>query len=82
MDRAEILDKLKKIFAEVKDVDVKELDFVDESTSIKDQLGLNSIGVLYIVVAIEKQFDIDMQSGETDRFVTVGDVVDFLCEEL
>ena len=54
MDRTEILCELKKIFASVKDVDIKELDFVDENTSIKDDLGLNSIGVLYIVVAIER----------------------------
>ena len=82
MDRTEILCELKKIFASVKDVDIKELDFVDENTSIKDDLGLNSIGVLYIVVAIERQFDIDMQSVEAEKFVTVGDVVDFLSEEI
>ena len=80
MNRKEILDKLKEIVASVKDIAVEELDFVTDETTIKDDLGLNSIGVLYVVVAIENKFDITMQDADVGQFVTVGNVVDFIEE--
>ena len=82
MEKSEILEKLKEIVANVKDIGVNELDFVTDGTTIKDDLGLNSIGVLYVVVAIEKQFDVDMQDADVSRFATVGDVVDFIYDNL
>ena len=82
MEKSEILEKLKEIVANVKDIDVKELDFVTDETTVKDDLGLNSIGVLYVVIAIERQFDVDMQDADVSRFTTVGDVVDFIYDNL
>ena len=80
MDKSEILNKLKKIVASVKDIDIGELEFVTDETTIKDDLGLNSIGVLYVVIAIEREFDISMQDADVSTFITVGDVVDFIYE--
>lgn len=82
MEKSEILEKLKEIVANVKDIDVKELDFVTDETTVKDDLGLNSIGVLYVVIAIERDFDVDMQDADVSRFTTVGDVVDFIYDNL
>ena len=82
MEKIEIFDKLKEIVASVKDIDVKELDFLTEDSTIKEDLGLNSIGVLYVVVAIEKQFDVDMRDADVNNFVKVGDVVDFVYDNL
>ncbi|MBP5177716.1 MAG: acyl carrier protein [Clostridia bacterium] len=81
MKRNEILTKLKDIVAAVKGVDAVALDFVTEDTTIKEDLGLNSIGVLYVVVAIEKAFGVDMQSGDYGDFETVADVVDHIEEQ-
>ena len=78
MKREEIFATLKEIFATVKSVDVKDLDGVGESATLKGDLSLNSIGMLYIVIEIEKRFDVYLQDGELTEFVTVGDVVDYL----
>ena len=50
---------------------------------LMDGLGLNSVNVLYLVIAIEEVFDLrfDDEFG-TDTFVTVRDLVDYIEENL
>jgi len=46
------------------------------------ELHKKEVNVLYVVVEIEKTFDITMQGSETSQFETVGDVVEFLAENI
>lgn len=77
MNREEIIVKLKEIFQMVVHNGVN-VDLLDESSDVKMDLGVNSVGLIYIVVAIEKVFNIDMSSVTMTTFKTVGDVVDFI----
>lgn len=74
----EILEKLKYVVATIKGISTNELDFVDETTRIKEDLGLNSIGVLYAVFAIEHTFNITFEDLKFDSFQTVGDVIKYI----
>lgn len=77
MTKLEILDQLKKIFTLVvnRNMDVSTIKM--ESKIIND-LGISSVGLIYLMVAIEENFDIDMSDATFDSFETVQDVVDYI----
>ena len=77
MTREEIKNKLKEVFQMVVYNGVN-VDLIDESSNIKLDLGVNSIGLIYLAVAIEKVFNIDMSNITVDTFKTVGDVIDYI----
>ena len=51
---------------------------LDESTELVSDLGLNSVGVLYIVIAIEEFFNIEFDNVGFGDFRTLGDVIDYI----
>ena len=79
MTREEIKNKLKEVFQMVVYNGVN-VDLIDESSNIKLDLGVNSIGLIYLAVAIEKVFNIDMSNITVDTFKTVSDVVDYIAK--
>lgn len=74
----DILEKLKKIFKNIIGDEEVDLHKITLDSKIKEDLGLNSIGLLYLIVAIEKTFNISMHDKNIDEFITVGDVVKFI----
>ncbi len=78
----EILEKLKVVVANIKGVSLEELNFVNDTTKIKEDLGLNSIGILYTIFAIEHIFNITFEDLKVDSFQTVGDVVKYIEENM
>lgn len=77
MKRDEIIEKLKSILATVKGIDVKDVD-CDENTNLITGLGLNSIGMLYMVISIENQFGMRFEDVNTAELDTVGKVIDHI----
>lgn len=76
MTREIIMEKLKNIFTLVNGgADVAEF---NEKTDLRTGLGLNSIGMLYMIIAIEESFSIRFENVAMGDFNTVGDVVDFI----
>ena len=61
------------------DIDVEKITL---DTDIMTGLGVNSIGLVYLVVAIERVFDIDMSDVTFNTFKVVGDVVDYIEERV
>lgn len=55
-----------------------DLDSLSEASSLVTDLGLNSVGILYIVIAIEEEFSIEFENVGFSDFKTVGDVVDYI----
>lgn len=83
MTRPEIIKKLKDILLVIDGANAEKIEKADEDTRLMDGLGLNSVNVLYLVIAIEEVFDLrfDDEFG-TDTFVTVRDLVDYIEESL
>lgn len=82
LSRTEIKEKLKGIMEyAIRDNSV-DLDSLDESSSLVTDLGLNSVGILYIVIAIEEEFSIEFENVGFSDFKTVGDVVDYIEEKV
>lgn len=57
-----------------------DLSAIDESSRLVEDLGLNSVGVLYIVIAIEEFFSIEFEDVGFDDFKVIGDVIDYIEE--
>ena len=49
-----------------------------ESDRLNEDLGLNSVGVLYVVIAIEEVFEVQFDGVGFGDFVTVKDVIDYI----
>ena len=81
MTNEQIIEKLKNIFKLVIHNNV-DLDKVTLESNIIKDLGVNSVGLVYLVVSIEEMFDVDMSEITFNTFETVGDVVNFIKENI
>ena len=66
-------EKLKKIIAEVLNVDEDE---ITTETTFIDDLGADSLDVFQIIMGLEEEFDIEIPKEEAEKIVTVGDAVE------
>ena len=66
-------EKLKKIIAEVLNVDEDEITM---DTTFVDDLGADSLDVFQIIMGIEEEFDIEIENEEAEKIVTVSDAVE------
>lgn len=66
-------EKLKKIIAEVLNVDEAE---VAMETTFVDDLGADSLDIFQIIMGIEEEFDIEIANEEAENIVTVSDAVE------
>lgn len=65
-----IFEKVSKIIKDEFDVENIEMD-----TIIREDLGADSIGLIELVMALEDEFDIEIDDSQLDNIITVGDIV-------
>ena len=68
-------EKLKKVIAEVLNVDPEEITM--ESTFM-DDLGADSLDVFQIIMGIEEEFDIEIPADEAENITTVEEAVELI----
>lgn len=78
MDRKQILDKLKQILSFSFGESSELLDKCTEESDLVTDLGLNSVGMLFMVISIEEAFQVSFSNVNFADFRTVGDVIDFI----
>ena len=78
MSRSEIIEKLKEVIKMATGSDDAALDQVKESSLLTTDVGLSSVGVLYVVIAIEEFFSIQFDDVGFGDFSTVGSVIDYI----
>ncbi len=70
----------------VKDIIVEELgverDKLTAEASFMEDLGADSLDTVELVMAFEKEFDIDIPDEEAEKLRTVGDALKYLHEKL
>ena len=67
-----MLEKVIRIIAEYADIPADE---INESTNIRADLGLNSLELVILAVAIEDEFEAEIPDREALGLETVGDIV-------
>lgn len=68
-------EKLKKVIAEVLNVDPEEISM--EST-FTDDLGADSLDVFQIIMGIEEEFDIEIPAEKAENITTVEEAVELI----
>ena len=77
MSEKEIFEKLTNIFNIVinRSVDVSKINM---DSKIIEDLGVNSIGLIYLAVAVEEEFGVDMSNASLESFKTIRDVINYI----
>ena len=77
MSELEIFEKLKEIFVLVvnRNADVSKITMKD---NIINDLGVSSVGLIYLIVAIEETFGVDMSEVSVNTFQTIEDVIKYI----
>ena len=78
MTRQEILDKLKEILVAADSGNKAITESCSEQFRLKEDFGLNSVNILYMVIAIEEAFGIYFDDVGVNSFSTVGEVIDYI----
>ena len=82
MSRTEILEKLREILRAANDLGADMATEATEDSRLIDDLGLSSVSILFIVIAVEEEFGIQFDDVTVTDFETVGNVVDYIEEKL
>lgn len=68
-------EKLKKVIAEVLNVDPEEISM---SSTFMDDLGADSLDVFQIIMGIEEEFDIEIPADKAEKITTVEEAVELI----
>ena len=75
-----------EIFEKVKAIIVEQLGVADTAVTLEasfiDDLGADSLDIVELVMALEEEFDIEIPDADAEKVVTVGDVVDYIKENV
>ena len=71
-----------EVFERVKKIMVEQLGATEASVTMEasfiDDLGADSLDIVELVMALEEEFDIEIPDADAEKVVTVGDVVDYI----
>ena len=74
------------MFEKFKDILVEELSINAEDIKLEaelvNDLGINSLELADLVLLCEERFDITISDDDLHKFITVGDVVDFVSSKV
>lgn len=74
------------IFDKVKEIIVEQLGVAETSVTLEasfiDDLGADSLDIVELIMALEEEFDLEIPDADAEKVVTVGDVVDYIKENI
>ena len=79
MSSEDIFEKVKEIIIE--QLGVSETSITTEASFI-DDLGADSLDIVELVMALEEEFDLEIPDSDAEKVVTVGDVVDYIKDNI
>ena len=75
-----------EVFEKVKGIIVEQLGVTEDAVTMEasfiDDLGADSLDIVELVMALEEEFDIEIPDADAEKVVTVGDVVDYIKENV
>ncbi|MDO4747845.1 MAG: phosphopantetheine-binding protein [Eubacteriales bacterium] len=71
------LERLIKVFNAVFETSLT-INDVSADTNLREDLSINSIGLLYVAMALEEEFSVKFTNDDFKEIITVGNVLDCL----
>ena len=75
-----------EVFEKVKNIIVEQLQATEAAVTMEssfiDDLGADSLDLVELIMALEEEFDIESPDADAEKVVTVGDVVDYIKENV
>ena len=75
-----------EVFEKVKSIIVEQLGVAETSVEMEasfiDDLGADSLDIVELVMALEEEFDMEIPDADAEKVVTVGDVVEYIKENV
>ena len=75
-----------EVFEKVKSIIVEQLGVAETSVEMEasfiDDLGADSLDIVELVMALEEEFDMEIPDSDAEKVVTVGDVVEYIKENV
>lgn len=75
-----------EVFEKVKEIIVEQLGVEETAVTLEasfiDDLGADSLDIVELVMALEEEFDMEIPDADAEKVVTVGDVVDYIKENV
>lgn len=78
LSRTEIIEKLKEILIAADEKNKNIVDKITDESSLATDIGLTSVGMLYLVIVIEESFSIQFENVGVDDFKKFGDIVSYI----
>ena len=72
-----IFERLKKLFGEMLG-STEQLESIREDSLLFQDLGFSSISMLYMAVAIEEEFKIELTNLDISNFSTIRDICNYI----
>ncbi len=73
-----IADELKSILISADERKRELVEHCTESSNLVLDIGLTSIGILYVVIAVEETFGVRFEDVTASDFATFGDVINYI----
>lgn len=74
------------IFEKVKEIVIEQLGVSETSittdASFIDDLGADSLDIVELIMALEEEFDLEIPDADAEKVVTVGDVVEYIKDNI
>ena len=75
-----------EVFERVKKIIMEQLGTVDSAVTMEasflDDLGADSLDIVELVMALEEEFDMEIPDADAEKVITVGDVVEYIKENV
>lgn len=75
-----------EVFERVKGIIVEQLGVAEASVTMEasfiDDLGADSLDIVELVMALEEEFDIEIPDADAEKVTSVGDVVEYIKENV
>lgn len=75
-----------EVFEKVKAIIVEQLGVAETSVEMEasfiDDLGADSLDIVELVMALEEEFGLEIPDADAEKVVTVGDVVEYIKENV
>ena len=78
-DRSSIIIRLKELMKMETDRDLEE---VDESTSIREGIGLDSVDLMSVVTRVEESYRVRFTHQDLESVTTVGSLIDLVVAKI